>query len=70
MAHFANFGYQNLIKSASDYGFADGSSFMATGGTLGAPGVPEPATWALMLIGVGGIGAMARRRSVKTALAA
>ena len=26
------------------------------------PGVPEPATWALMMIGIGGLGAIARRR--------
>ena len=27
------------------------------------PGVPEPATWAMMLIGLGGVGAVARRRT-------
>jgi len=26
------------------------------------PGVPEPATWAMMIIGFGGVGAMVRRR--------
>ena len=30
--------------------------------TLTAPGVPEPAAWAMMLAGFGGIGAVARRR--------
>jgi len=38
-----------------------------TGG--GSPGVPEPATWALMLAGFGGIGFALRRRA-KVALAA
>ena len=35
--------------------------------TLGgvAPGVPEPATWAMMLLGVAGVGYMARRRVAK-----
>lgn len=40
---------------------------VAATGMVGAlegstPGVPEPATWALMLIGVGGMGAILRRR--------
>ena len=29
-------------------------------GTFGVAGVPEPATWALMMIGFGGLGAMLR----------
>ncbi|MBI1197704.1 MAG: choice-of-anchor A family protein [Phenylobacterium sp.] len=32
------------------------------GGTYTVPGVPEPATWALMILGFGGAGAMLRRR--------
>jgi hypothetical protein len=34
--------------------------------TVAAAGVPEPATWALMLIGFGGLGATLRRRSAST----
>lgn len=37
-----------------------------TGGTLTA-GVPEPASWALMLAGFGGLGAMLRRRKLNLA---
>ncbi|HEX4179804.1 MAG TPA: PEPxxWA-CTERM sorting domain-containing protein [Caulobacteraceae bacterium] len=29
--------------------------------------VPEPATWAVMLVGFGGVGAMIRRRTMKAA---
>jgi hypothetical protein len=31
-------------------------------GVAGAPGVPEPVSWALMLVGFGGLGAVMRRR--------
>jgi hypothetical protein len=34
----------------------------------GTPAVPEPATWAMMLLGFGGIGAAMRRSPRKTAL--
>jgi len=33
------------------------------------PGVPEPATWAMMLVGFGGLGAVMRTRRRQTALA-
>ena len=36
---------------------------------LGGGAVPEPSTWALMMVGFGGLGAMLRRRS-RTALTA
>lgn len=49
------FGYENASNGAQLGGVA-----VALYGTGGA--VPEPATWALMLVGAGGIGAMLRRR--------
>ena len=34
----------------------------------GSPGaVPEPATWAMMILGFGGVGALLRRRSILAA---
>lgn len=44
-----------------------GVSIRLTTPDAGGPGVPEPATWALMILGFGGVGAIARRR--RTALA-
>lgn len=40
----------------------------AGGGSVFSPGVPEPASWALMILGFGGVGAtLRRRRAVPTA---
>ncbi|MBS0332978.1 MAG: PEP-CTERM sorting domain-containing protein [Proteobacteria bacterium] len=36
---------------------------------LPVPGVPEPATWALMIAGFGGVGALLRRQRAKAAFA-
>ena len=44
-----------------------GKNFLIGGVTL-TGGVPEPATWALMLFGIGAIGAGMRRRSSQRAL--
>ncbi len=43
-------------------------TFNTNGSGTFSAGVPEPASWALMLIGFGGVGAMVRRR--KTSIAA
>jgi len=65
-SYFGAFGYIDLIHGALDYAaFADGthngSSLLALGGTLGAA-APEPASWALMLVGFGAIGGAMRAR--------
>lgn len=52
----------NSFKATTAGNFA---ADLSVGG--GGGGVPEPATWALMLIGVGGIGTMLRRRIAQPA---
>ena len=52
--------------SATTQGEFAGDVSLITGGG----GTPEPATWALMLMGVGGIGFLARRRARRAAVAA
>ena len=64
----------NLINAHIDIG-----NGALTGGTPytppgigpgpGGPGVPEPATWGLMILGFGGIGATLRRRRATSAFA-
>ena len=65
------------VRLLNDSGFATGSSFInatidgMSGGVAyvptagpgpGGPGVPEPATWAMLIMGFGGVGAVMRRR--------
>jgi hypothetical protein len=64
------------------YGFEDccdggtGGQFLAPGTsafqdfTTSAGGVPEPATWGLMIVGFGGLGAMLRRKRAVAAVVA
>lgn len=44
---------------------SDSGVFLTAGGTVG--GVPEPASWAMLLVGFGTVGALARRRRVAVA---
>jgi hypothetical protein len=61
-AYWGAKGYVDLIHADPTFFGGNGSSFLAFGGTLGSKGVPEPATWAMMLIGFGGMGAVLRSR--------
>jgi hypothetical protein len=50
-------------------GTNDNTPFGAAIGGIGISAVPEPATWAMLLLGFGGIGMMMRRRRDQGALA-
>ena len=74
----ANLGFLNFIgaiDTSSTFSkvtfYGDGfGEYLVAGGTIryatldigSVGGVPEPATWAMMIIGFGGAGAMLRRR--------
>jgi hypothetical protein len=65
----------NLLSTTPSFGAAAGqglTSFRSNGGgNFAANGIPEPATWALMIMGFGGVGALLRsnRRRQVTATA-
>ncbi|MGZ6039322.1 MAG: FxDxF family PEP-CTERM protein [Phenylobacterium sp.] len=69
-------GPQSLVVSGTSGGngsYSGTLSFETAGITIGgAGGVPEPAAWALMIVGFGGVGATlrARRRAAHNAVAA
>lgn len=63
----ATFTFDRVIDVVSiDFG-SNQNSFEFDNVAISA--VPEPATWAMMLVGFGAIGATARKRSVRTVLA-
>jgi hypothetical protein len=55
----------NGVGYAGGLGAANGEAFLNESVTTG---VPEPSTWAMMLLGFAGIGFMAYRRKAKPAL--
>lgn len=60
--------FEDLPFPGADFNYND-ESFVFTNATVG-PGVPEPSTWAMMLMGLGGLGAVvrgARRRQAAVA---
>ena len=75
LGNHAFLGWQHATMSFTATGASETLRFLATGGPDSSEppfalldsvsltgGVPEPAAWALMIMGVGGIGASVRRR--------
>ena len=80
----ANHGFTGWMTQTYDFTAASATQtlrFLAVGGPGGLPpiaaidnvsltgGVPEPAAWALMLVGFGGLGAALRHRRRRLAVA-
>jgi hypothetical protein len=63
----ANIGSIVFTRSGDQSGDDIGLDNVVSNGVAG--GVPEPASWALMLLGFGGMGAMLRRRAATAATA-
>lgn len=57
------------LTGSEPFGFAIDNVRFGVRGQVQLPGVPEPSTWAMMLMGFGGLGAVLRRRQ-RLALAA
>jgi PEP-CTERM motif len=60
----------SFIENRSNLSFLDYSEPMLSTLVVSVGGVPEPSTWAMMLLGFAGIGFMAYRRKSKPALLA
>lgn len=56
-----------VVQAYEPKGGSSGSDVVIAEETFTKTAVPEPATWAMMLVGVGGLGAIARRRRIATA---
>jgi hypothetical protein len=52
-----------VARTTINNGAATGQKEFNSGAVAVAAAVPEPATWAMMILGFGGVGAMLRRRS-------
>ena len=65
----ANLASGKLLDGISFWGNTGGAAFIDNVSINVAGGVPEPASWALMLAGVGGVGAVLRIRRRKAVAA-
>ena len=78
MAHFATLGFtksffnSDPLFASLNPGFGPFSSLLSNGNTItgGGNGVPEPASWALMLVGFGAVGSLLRSSRKRVALTA
>jgi hypothetical protein len=57
--------YQSIDSTALRLNDGSGAGTVVSGSSVG-PAVPEPATWAMMLVGFGAMGAVMRRRQRAT----
>ncbi len=57
------FGFASLLSPTMTRAFTNSPSYDSDESQVSAPGIPEPATWALMVLGVGLAGAALRRNS-------
>lgn len=77
-AHFGNvagpagnvsvFWQFDFGQAGADYITLDNVQGFSNAVLYTAPGIPEPATWAMMLVGFGAVGSMFRRRRAKLAV--
>jgi hypothetical protein len=63
-------GVQTQGGVAGYYALPHGEAFSLAANAAVVAGIPEPSSWALMLVGFGGLGAVLRRRRVRVALTA
>ena len=61
-AHILDTGNYDFINGSPDGNESIDWNLIGTPSTRGGGGVPEPATWAMMLVGFAGLGAMMRSR--------
>lgn len=61
-------GFEDLAKTVSDFNYGD-EQFVFTN-VAAASNTPEPAAWALMLVGFGSVGAVMRRRPTTVSVSA